>query len=255
MRSSARAWNSSSAGSGAPRVVVVDLEHDPGPVARQREQDPHACGVEEHADGVRGERGVDVEVGHREVLAVEPADQRRADELAGGAVTAVGADDPADPRRLVAVRAAEGDRDAVDVLGRRGERDPRSTTTPSSAARSASTASVSGCGTSRMKGCLLGTCATGSRARSWPSRRRGRRGPAPTTRTGSVVFTIATCPRRLQPSFNAGSAGRWRRPPALGAAQRGDCVRSSSRRGVVAVRRRSAGRVRTESMQSACTTT
>jgi len=47
-----------------------------------------------------------------------------------------------------------------------------------------------------------------------------------------------------------------RRPPARG--QWGDCVgcvRSSSRRGVVGVRRRNAGSIRTVSMQSACTTT
>ena len=57
------------------------------------------------------------------MLAVEAALQLRAGEGAGAAVAAVGADDPADARGLLSVTGAEGDVDAVDILGERGERD------------------------------------------------------------------------------------------------------------------------------------
>jgi hypothetical protein len=101
----------------------VDEEHDPGPGTHQREQDPHAVGVGEHPDGVAGERGVDVDVGHGEVLAVEAAHEVRADELPDGAVTAVGAHHPPHPCALLSVAGAEGDLDPVGVLGQRGQLD------------------------------------------------------------------------------------------------------------------------------------
>ena len=63
---------------GVARVGGVDLDHHPGAGAREREQHSHAVGVGEHPDGVRGERRVDVDVRHGEVLAVEAALQPRA---------------------------------------------------------------------------------------------------------------------------------------------------------------------------------
>src|SRR4029079_10786105 len=82
-----------------------------------------ALGMLEHTDGVRRPGGVDVDVGHGEVLAVETALQPGAGEGAGGAVAAVGTDDPAEACGLVPAAGAEGDLDSVSVLRECGERD------------------------------------------------------------------------------------------------------------------------------------
>ena len=73
---------------------------------------------------VSGENGgLDVDVGHGEVLAVEAALQLRAEEMAGGAVAAVGADEPPDASGLLRVAGTQRDLDAVGVLGHRGQLD------------------------------------------------------------------------------------------------------------------------------------